>query len=162
MSSCCTPNQESNTNHADHDEHRQQVRSAYAKVANSNDQGECCGIESSCCGVSDDDEINMLISTRLGYSKDDLDNVPSGADMGLGCGNPRAIASLQPGETVVDLGEGLTIAPSTLSHHLKELHRAGLIQMQRNGKHVECWVEPQVLERLSAFFNPNPKGDHHE
>ncbi len=63
---------------------------------------------------------------------------------------------------VGDLGEGLAIAPSTLSHHLKELHRAGLIQMQRNGKNVECWVEPQVLERLSAFFNPNPKGDHHE
>ena len=63
---------------------------------------------------------------------------------------------------VGDLGEGLTIAPSTLSHHLKELHRAGLIQMQRNGKRVECWIEPQVLERLSAFFNPNPKGDHHE
>ncbi len=63
---------------------------------------------------------------------------------------------------VGDLGEGLTIAPSTLSHHLKELHRAGLIQMQRNGKHVECWVEPQVLERLSAFFNPNSKGDRHE
>jgi SAM-dependent methyltransferase len=50
--------------------------------------------------------INTLISTRLGYSEEDLANVPSGADMGLGCGNPRAIASLQPGEVVVDLGAG--------------------------------------------------------
>lgn len=54
---------------------------------------------------------------------------------------------------VGDLGEGLAIAPSTLSHHLKELHQAGLIQMQRNGKQVECWVEPEVLQQLAAFFN---------
>jgi SAM-dependent methyltransferase len=56
--------------------------------------------------VSDDAAINTLISTRLGYSTDDLARVPAGADMGLGCGNPRAIASLRPGEVVVDLGAG--------------------------------------------------------
>jgi SAM-dependent methyltransferase len=82
------------------------VRDAYAKVAQANNQGASCGVESSCCGVSDDVAINTLISTRLGYSEADLANVPSGADMGLGCGNPRAIASLQPGEVVVDLGAG--------------------------------------------------------
>ncbi|MFC1747330.1 ArsR/SmtB family transcription factor [Pseudomonadota bacterium] len=53
---------------------------------------------------------------------------------------------------VGELGEGLDIAPSTLSHHLKELHRAGLIQMERRGKNVECWLEPSVLTGLSAFF----------
>lgn len=58
-------------------------------------------------------------------------------------------------QNVGALGEGLEIAPSTLSHHLKELHRAGLVQMQRNGKHVECWVEPSVLMELSCFFNIN-------
>jgi SAM-dependent methyltransferase len=42
----------------------------------------------------------------MGYSQDDLDAVPTGADMGLGCGNPRAIASLKAGEVVVDLGSG--------------------------------------------------------
>ncbi len=51
------------------------------------------------------------------------------------------------------LGEGLEIAPSTLSHHLKELNRAGLVQMQRNGKQVECWVEPATLEALAEFFS---------
>jgi len=88
------------------DKHRQQVRAAYAQVAQASDAGDCCGVESSCCGVSDDSAINALISTRLGYSAADLDKVPKGADMGLGCGNPKAIAALREGETVVDLGSG--------------------------------------------------------
>lgn len=54
--------------------------------------------------------------------------------------------------TVGQLGEGLDVAPSTVSHHLKELHRAGLVQMVRRGKQVDCWVEPRTLERLSSFF----------
>lgn len=53
---------------------------------------------------------------------------------------------------VGDLGEGMDIAPSTLSHHLKELNRAGLVQMQRKGKNIECWVEPSALDELAAFF----------
>lgn len=53
---------------------------------------------------------------------------------------------------VGDLGEGLNIAPSTLSHHLKELNRAGLVEMERKGKNVECWVEPTILKSLSSFF----------
>ena len=89
-----------------HDDIRHNVRDSYAKVAEASNEGSCCGVESSCCGVSDDAAINTLISTRLGYSEDDLQKVPSGADMGLGCGNPRAIASLKPGEVVVDLGSG--------------------------------------------------------
>ena len=88
------------------DEVRQNVRESYAKVAQASNEGECCGEVSSCCGVSDDDAINTLISTRLGYSEDDLNVVPEGAAMGLGCGNPRAIASLKGGEVVVDLGSG--------------------------------------------------------
>ncbi len=54
---------------------------------------------------------------------------------------------------VGDLGEGLDIAPSTLSHHIKELHRAGLVQMERRGKNVDCWVDPAVLTELKAFFS---------
>lgn len=88
------------------DEIRQKVRDSYAEVAESSNNGSCCGEQSSCCGVSDDAAINTLVSTRLGYSEDDLTNVPEGADMGLGCGNPRAIASIKTGETVLDLGSG--------------------------------------------------------
>ncbi len=45
-------------------------------------------------------------STRLGYSDADVADVPDGADLGLGCGNPQAIAALTPGERVLDLGSG--------------------------------------------------------
>ena len=103
--SCCPPKTES-VEHQEHDSLRQSVRDAYGKVAKANSAGDACGIASSCCGVSDDAAINTLISTRLGYSEADLKAVPEGADMGLGCGNPRAIASLKAGEVVVDLGAG--------------------------------------------------------
>lgn len=56
---------------------------------------------------------------------------------------------------VGDLGEGLGIAPSTLSHHLKELAAAGLVQTQRRGKQVECWIEPSVLSQLAGYFRPS-------
>ncbi|MDX8386997.1 MAG: arsenite methyltransferase [Ghiorsea sp.] len=92
--------------HHDMDQVRHNVRQEYAKVAEASNEGDCCGEVASCCGVSDDAAINTLISTRLGYSEDDLSHAPDGADMGLGCGNPRAIASLKEGEIVVDLGSG--------------------------------------------------------
>lgn len=53
---------------------------------------------------------------------------------------------------VGDLGDSLDIAASTLSHHLKTLRVAGLIQTERRGKNVMCWVDPAVLNELSAFF----------
>ena len=93
-------------NHNQADQVRQNVRNSYTEVAEANNSGDCCGEQTSCCGVSSDAAINTLVSTRLGYSAADLDSVPDGADMGLGCGNPRAIASIKPGETVLDLGSG--------------------------------------------------------
>lgn len=86
------------------DEIRQQVRASYSAVAQADEAGEACGVGSSCCGVTE--TPIGLFSTRFGYSEDDVDIAPEGADMGLGCGNPRTIASLQPGEVVVDLGSG--------------------------------------------------------
>ena len=78
------------------DSHRQNVRDAYAQVAKASDKGESCGISAGCCGTSDDVAINTLISTRLGYSQEELDRVPSGADMGLGCGNPKRLLRSNP------------------------------------------------------------------
>ena len=55
-------------------------------------------------------------------------------------------------ECVGILGKDLGIAPSTISHHLKELHRSGLIKMNRRGQRIECSVDPDVLNALSEFF----------
>jgi ArsR family transcriptional regulator, arsenate/arsenite/antimonite-responsive transcriptional repressor len=54
---------------------------------------------------------------------------------------------------VSDLGADLGIAASTLSHHMKELKNAGLIQTARNGQNIECWVEPKVLKEIAEFFS---------
>ena len=62
------------------DEIRQRVRASYSEVAEASDAGECCGEQSSCCGVSSDSAINALVSTRMGYSEQDLGAVPVGAD----------------------------------------------------------------------------------
>jgi ArsR family transcriptional regulator, arsenate/arsenite/antimonite-responsive transcriptional repressor len=55
-------------------------------------------------------------------------------------------------ECVGALGKDLGIAPSTVSHHIKELHRSGLIKMRRHGQSVECWVDPQVFDSVAVFF----------
>jgi len=79
---------------------RQVVRDRYGAVAR--DQGGgCCS--PGCCGGAPD---NKQTSEALGYDQQTLGAVPDGANLGLGCGNPQAIASLSPGETVVDLGSG--------------------------------------------------------
>ena len=54
---------------------------------------------------------------------------------------------------VGDLGKDLEIAPSTVSHHIKELNRAGLISLKRRGQKIECWVDPEVMHDLKAFFS---------
>lgn len=81
------------------DQIRAAVRQAYGAVATRKQGSGCCG-GTSCCGPADP------MSRRLGYSDDDLAAVPDGADLGLGCGNPQAIAALLPGERVLDLGSG--------------------------------------------------------
>jgi SAM-dependent methyltransferase len=58
---------------------------------------------SSCCGNTD---LAQDISKNIGYTEEELESVPEGANLGLGCGNPVALASLQEGETVLDLGSG--------------------------------------------------------
>ena len=77
------------------------VREGYAKIAK---QGSsCCGPVSSCCGSTD---LAQDISKNIGYTEEELKAVPEGANLGLGCGNPVALASLREGETVLDLGAG--------------------------------------------------------
>ena len=87
-----------NTNTNTNEQIRAAVREQYGNVAKGNEEG-CCA-PSCCSGPSPE------ASLALGYDKSDLASVPEGANMGLGCGNPQAIAALQPGEVVLDLGAG--------------------------------------------------------
>lgn len=84
------------------DKIRQAVRKNYAGVARTGSAGCGCSSSSSCCSTPNAKDA----SKQLGYSNDDVNVVPDGANMGLGCGNPQAIAELKPGETVIDLGSG--------------------------------------------------------
>ncbi len=83
---------------------KREVRAAYGGVAEADTQNQSCGNSRSCCGVSP--KPDSKYSQELGYSQEDLNSVPEGSNMGLGCGNPQAIASLNPGEVVLDLGAG--------------------------------------------------------
>ena len=83
------------------DQIRRHIRDRYAGIAKS---GGSCGCSSSCC--QPDALLNPDASAQVGYSREELAAVPEGANMGLGCGNPQAIAALKPGETVIDLGCG--------------------------------------------------------
>lgn len=104
----------------DKEEIKKAVRDSYGKIARLGFKASglipalsCCGEKgildakrspASCCGALEFTPEQM--SKTMGYSKDDLESTPEGANMGLGCGNPVALASLKPGETVVDLGSG--------------------------------------------------------
>ena len=84
------------------DEIRQEVRKRYADIAKSDSAG--CGCSPSCCTLQD---LSIKdLSAKLGYTPQEIDSVPDGANMGVGCGNPQAIAMLKEGETVLDIGSG--------------------------------------------------------
>lgn len=80
---------------------RKSVAKTYGSIAING--GSCCGPSAGCCSEI---SANPAISGKMGYSDNDLSAVPEGANLGLGCGNPQTIASLKPGETVLDLGSG--------------------------------------------------------
>ena len=82
---------------------RRLVREGYAKIAQENTAG-CCGAGVSCCG-STPQEADKL-ARELGYTIEELQALPDGANMRLSCGNPAALAALKPGEVVLDLGAG--------------------------------------------------------
>jgi ubiquinone/menaquinone biosynthesis C-methylase UbiE len=86
------------------EEIRKAVRRNYGGIAQSGSQGCGCAAEA-CCGEAGDSTAGEA-SLAIGYSLGALSSVPEGSNMGLGCGNPLAIASLKAGETVLDLGSG--------------------------------------------------------
>ncbi|MFO0827564.1 MAG: arsenite methyltransferase [Phycisphaerales bacterium] len=108
---CCQPASASTNEPAPSDVHAQ-VRAGYAKIAEAGTwsaakstaaSGGCCG-GGGCCGPAT--FTPEQLAAAIGYSQEELSATPQGANMGLSCGNPTAIASLAPGEVVLDLGSG--------------------------------------------------------
>jgi len=82
---------------------KEMVRARYGGIAAASVTSCCAPAASSCCGP---EAASHDKARRMGYSEAELAAVPEGANLGLGCGNPQAIAAIQSGETVVDLGSG--------------------------------------------------------
>ena len=106
------------------------VRNGYGAIARKG--GFCCGPVEPCCGGGLAEEIGM----RIGYGKEELETVPGGANLGLGCGNPVALASLREGETVLDLGCGPGLDCFLAAEKVGE-----------RGKVIGVDMTPEMLER---------------
>ncbi len=123
---------------------KQVVREGYARIAQ-RDSGCGCGCSpvDSCCGGTD---LAQDKSKRIGYSEEELKTVPEGANLGLGCGNPVALASLRDGETVLDLGSGggfdCFLAANRVGH---------------NGRVIGIDMTPEMIEKARENAE---KGDY--
>jgi arsenite methyltransferase len=84
---------------------KEMVRARYGSIVEASGTADCCVPATSCCGPSTASGAEEK-SRQMGYSEAELASVPEGANLGLGCGNPQAIAALRPGEVVIDLGSG--------------------------------------------------------
>jgi arsenite methyltransferase len=105
--SCCSSDSAGVTTREAEETVREKVREGYGKIARQTGASSCCGpsdVGGGCCGaavLSPDD-----VARAVGYSEKDIGALPEGANMGLSCGNPTALASLRTGEVVLDLGSG--------------------------------------------------------
>ncbi len=107
------------------------VREGYAKIAKQS--SSCCAPVNSCCGSTD---LVQNISKSIGYTEEELKAVPEGANLGLGCGNPTALASLREGEVVLDLGSGGGIDCFLAASKVGE-----------NGRVIGVDMTPEMLEK---------------
>src|SRR5215468_7160487 len=82
---------------------KEMVRGRYGSIASASEASCCAPSPSSCCGP---EATSQDKARQMGYSDAELAAVPEGANLGLGCGNPQAIAAMQPGEVIIDLGSG--------------------------------------------------------
>jgi ubiquinone/menaquinone biosynthesis C-methylase UbiE len=107
------------------------VREGYARVAK--EGTSCCASQNPCCGTTD---IAKDLSKQIGYTDEDLQSVPEGANLGLGCGNPVALASLKEGEIVLDLGSGAGFDCFLASN-----------QVGKTGKVIGIDMTPEMVEK---------------
>ncbi len=112
---------------------KKEVRKRYAKVAKTS--GSCCASSTSCCSAP----TNKRVSKMVGYSDDEMTSVPEGANLGLGCGNPTALASLKEGERVLDLGSGAGFDCFLASK-----------KVGKQGKVIGVDMTPEMLDKARA------------
>ena len=110
---------------------KKDVREGYAKIAKQD--SSCCAPANSCCGNTD---IAQDISKKIGYTEEEIGTVPEGANLGLGCGNPIALASLREGETVLDLGTGAGFDCFLAAN-----------KVGKNGKVIGVDMTPEMIEK---------------
>lgn len=108
------------------------VREKYGNIAAAS--GSCCPSASCCGGPALTD-----IGKKIGYAESDIAAVPEGANLGLGCGNPIALASLKEGETVLDLGSGAGFDCFLAA-----------VRVGPNGKIIGVDMTPEMIERAQA------------
>ncbi|MCG9479497.1 MAG: arsenite methyltransferase [Actinomycetia bacterium] len=116
----------------DKDYIKKAIKEDYARAAQTG--SGCC--KSGCCGQESTKDISM----DIGYSRQDLERIPQGADLGLGCGNPGALASIKPGETVLDLGSGAGIDCFIAASRVGS-----------QGKVIGVDMTPEMIEKAKAF-----------
>ncbi len=109
---------------------KKSVRKGYAKIAKQG--GTCCTPANSCCGGG----LAQRISKSIGYTDEELKAAPEGANLGLGCGNPVALASLKEGETVLDLGSGAGFDCFLAANKVGE-----------NGRVIGVDMTPEMIEK---------------
>jgi len=113
------------------EEIKKSVREGYAKIAQQD--STCCNTTSSCCNNTD---LARNMSKTIGYTEEEMDRVPEGANLGLGCGNPVALASLKEGETVLDLGSGAGFDCFLAAD-----------KVGKNGKVIGIDMTPEMIEK---------------
>ena len=117
---------------------RESVRERYGQIAKDGKAGCGCAPSGSCCGPSNVSQAN--ISSQIGYSTEEVQSVPIGSDLGLGCGNPQAIAALQPGETVLDLGSGAGFDSFLAA-----------VQVGKSGRVIGVDMTPEMVAKARAL-----------
>lgn len=123
------------------DTHRKSVREGYRKIAN---ERLCCNASTSCCEGSTPGEEQ---SKKTGYTEEELNSIPKGSNLGLGCGNPIALASLKEGETVIDLGSGAGVDCFLAANKVGE-----------KGKVIGVDMTPEMIDKARE----NARNDNYE
>ena len=109
------------------------VRDGYAKALSQNTS--CCSTSSCCCGT----DQAKKISKKVGYSDSEMNAVPEGANLGFGCGNPVALASLKEGDVVLDLGSGAGFDAFLASS-----------KVGKTGKVIGVDMTPEMIKKAQA------------